>query len=255
MQIMSSSAVALQLLGTASGQPATQQPSPAELYTSASTRYVEATPELKGIYSDRRAEKSAKEQPSLAQRVINAVTETYQNEFSEVKAQAKAGLEAALGRSLGESETFRDLGSLTRSKLPKDVLNINRSALFAEFAMGMATSQAKELNLDQSYSLKLSDGMGGLNKAEELQGLDMSKAEDRQKAVDYAISVQVRINLAGFQMAETNGVASDMMSKSLESADVTDMTALKDSYTEMHRARFENGEFTVIFDGVEISNG
>lgn len=229
MQVTSSSAIALQLLSNQSAdRGAASQQASREPFSEPPTRYVEGMPGLTGVYTDPRV--GAPAEPSLAQRVIDAIEATHATDVRAFKQRAKAGLEAALGRPLADGETFSDLGSWTRSRLPKDVLNMNRSVEMIDFAMGAATSRAKEINLEKSYSLNVSNGTPFLDKPEGLRDVDMSKAKDRQRVVDHAIRLQTQINMAGINIAKSDKTASEMMSKSLATADVENMDDLKDSY-------------------------
>lgn len=89
----------------------------------------------------------------------------------------------------------------------------------------------------------------------ELRNLDMSGVEDRQRVVDFAIKLQTQINMAGFDFAKSDETASEMMSKSLSAAGVENMDDLKDSYADLHRTPFANGEFSVVFDGYRLTAG
>jgi len=221
----------------------------------AATRYVEATPELTGVYTDPGKKVATQNQPGLAQRLIDALESTKEQDFKELEETAKAGLEAALGRSLDEGETFSDLDSYTRSQLPKDVLDMNRSVLTARSSLSFATLRLGEINLDNigMYSIAEVAGVDQLAASEDLRNLDMSNVKDQQQVVDIAIKLQSSLNFFGLQLSKSDDRASEMMARSLEAVGATDMAQLQKSYTGLHRSRFESGEFSVVFDGVTIT--
>jgi len=255
MQIMSSGAVALQLFGQNGDQVRLQSNStPTKTFSPPATRYVAAIPELTGVYSDPRAERSGPAQSGVAQRIIDSTQKILSTDALQFEVKAKALLEAALGRALGGNESFYDLSTHERSKLPKEVSSINRSIDQINLSLGMVISRPTEVNLDRTYSLDFSDGMKVLDRPNELRDLDMSNTEDRIKVVEYAIKFQANINAAGFRVAEQDKFASEMMAKSLEGSGIERDAKILESYVGLHRSRFENGEFSVIFDGVEISS-
>jgi len=249
MQVSSSSAIALQLL--ANNDPVSDTPMQQDrgsIFNSPASRYVaggsSGPNELSGVYTDPRVAAVSETRQDLAQRFLGELQKTLSTDVADFKQQARSGLEAALGRSLGENETFNNLGSYTRSTLPKDVLKANRSVNEIDFSFAGMMSRAKEINLDTAIVTARPD---------ELQGLDMSKKEDRQAAVDFAIKFQVLINSSGVRSARQDEFASDMLTKSLKAAGVKSDEELFVSYADLHRSRFENGAFSVIFDGVEIT--
>jgi hypothetical protein len=91
--------------------------------------------------------------------------------------QAKAGLEAALGRPLADGETLWDPGCWMQSMLRKDVWKMNRSVRKTARTMGMATSRATEV-LESALAVNFSNGMPSLGKPEALRNLNMAKVED-----------------------------------------------------------------------------
>lgn len=254
MQVMSSGVIALQLLGRNTDKFGIHSnPSPAKALSPAATRYVAAVPQLEGVYSDPRAERSAQAQPSLAQRVTDSIQKTLATDVADLETLARERLEEALGRPLGDDEGLWDLDSYTRVGLPKDVSSMNRAVDHIKHSFGIAMTRPAEVNLDRVYSLDFSEGMKVLDRPRELRGLDMSSAEDRQTAIDYAIKLQANINMSGVRLAESDKMASEMMTKVLDGAGVEGGAELLESYVELHRARFEAGEFSVLLDGVEIS--
>lgn len=249
MQVSSSSSIALQLLSNAN--PDAKKPMQQDrnnLFTSPASRYVAGSSsihnDLSGVYTDPRINAVSETRHDLAQRFIRELQNSFATDVADFKKQARSDLETALGRSLGENETFDDLGSYTRSTLPEDVLRANRSVQKIDFSFAGMMSRATEINLDTPFLT---------GRPEELQSLDMSKKEDRQVAVDFAIKFQVMINSSGVRSARQDDVASDMLTKSLEAAGVESDEELFASYADLHRSRFENGEFTVIFNGVKIT--
>jgi hypothetical protein len=61
--------------------------------------------------------------------------------------------------------------------------------------------------------------------------------------------------MAGHDFAKSDEMASEMISKSLAAAGVENMADLKQSYADLHRARFADGEFSVVFDGFRFTAG
>lgn len=248
MQIMSPSAVALQLLqslppagqlgGGHSGAPFQDPPS----------RFVPSLPELTGIYSDPSLVNEKHAQQGMAQRTISAIQQTVDNEYQAYADKAKAHLESALGRPLEEGERYATLDLEERMEVPEEVAQMNRSAEVAATALHMAMSLTDRWDLDTTISTEVPKHGSAPERPEALQGLDMSKSEDRQAAVDFAIN-----SMAGIQLAGSDEVAAQMMAGSLHKAGAVDMDALRNSYQDLHRARFESGELTVVFDGVEIT--
>lgn len=249
MQVTTSSSIALQLLVNAN-RSVSHSPlqdlgnaldSPASRYTPKSSAIQT---KLDGIYADPRLKDTAAASPKLANEFVSALQEVLSADVKEFKDQSRSRLESALGRPLGDQESFADLGSHTRSMLPKEVLEANRSVQEIEISFSAMMSRAKKIDLDSSL-------IAGQPK--ELRDLDMSKKQDRQTVVDFAIKFQVMINSSGVKMARQDDVASEMLSKSLDAAGVKNDDALYDSYTELHRSRFEAGDFSVVYGGVEIT--
>lgn len=244
-----SSSIALQLLSNSkSGEDQIQKRSQESSISSQASKYIPGGSldrhGLDGVYADPRLKADTQDGSKLARNFVGALENTLATDVKDYRQEALSQLEAAIGRPLDEGETFGNLGSQTRSTLPKNVLSSNRSVQEIEFSFSAMMSRAKNIDLDSSLVAGQPD---------ELRGLDMTKKQDRQAVVDYAIRFQTMINSIGVKTARQDDVAAEMLDKSLHQAGVENEKELLSSYAELHRSRFEAGEFSVVFGGVRIT--
>jgi hypothetical protein len=109
------------------------------------------------------------------------------------------------------------------------MLKMNRSVKVINGAVGAATSRAKEIKVEKSFFLKVSNSAPFLGKPKDLRDVNLPKAADRQRVREHANELQVSISMAGIDIAKFDETASKMMSWSLIEAGVDNMNDLKAS--------------------------
>lgn len=242
MQVMTSGAVALQLLSSNSRQPGLQAaPRPTDTIAPAATHYVESTPGLTGVYSDPRLSE-AKQEVSQGRRAMDEFGKTLSTDVAVFRAEARSQLEAALGAELDDGKEYWQVSSLALSTVSSDVLDMNRRASDIQLRMSLAMANPNNVNLDQQ----------AVGRSE---NLDMTSAEDRATAVDGAIEMIVFVRMSGAESLDRDGgFGKELLDKTLGAAGISSKDELRQAYYEQARSEFESGNLTVTYDGFQISN-
>jgi len=163
------------------------------------------------------------------------------NELSDYKADARSKLEAELGRSLGENESFTSLSSVERSTLSKDVYFANNDARLAEAFLSLASAQPGQFG---ATNLAASDD----------EVFDIGTEEGRNAAIDEALNAIVDLQMGGIAGAQSNGgIGAELASVALSEAGVINKDELRASFYEQQKSRFESNELILSYRGQALN--